>query len=83
MPGARDNVISASFRTHGSVSPSDSTELRFDGLYIGGSGDVAIRDAAGNAVTYVGIPAGTFMPVAGDRVMESGTDATSIVWGLF
>ncbi len=65
------------------VTKSDSTEVAFFGLYIGGTGDVAVKTLAdgssGTAITFVAVPAGTIIPLAVCRVMSAGTSATSIV----
>ena len=59
------------------VTKSDSTVIRFDALWVGGAGDVVIRSPRGTTVTFTGVPAGTLLPVSGDRVMAA-TTATSI-----
>lgn len=62
------------------VTPSDATVINYRGLYIGVAGNVAIMPANSNvAVTFVGVPAGTVLPVAGVRVMATNTTASSIV----
>jgi hypothetical protein len=63
------------------VTASDVTT--FDpptrGLYVGGAGDVAVRMHLGqNNVTFVGVPAGTLLPINVDRVLAAST-ATGIV----
>ena len=63
------------------VTPSDSTDLTTfaRALYIGGAGDVKIDTVAGETVTFVGITAGSILPVRAARVYATGTSATSIV----
>jgi hypothetical protein len=79
--GARDQSTSAA--GYGvAVTASDATT--FDpptrGLYVGGAGDVAVRMFLGQAnVTFVGVPAGTLLPICVDRVLSTGTTATSVV----
>lgn len=48
-------------------------------LYVGGAGDVAVVLKSGTAVTFVGVPAGTILPVECKRVNSTSTTATSIV----
>lgn len=73
--------VAASATSSGTVTKSDSTALQFRAVYVGGAGDVAIKHTeAGDAVTYVGVPAGTILPVSGVRVMSTGTTATDMVW---
>lgn len=61
------------------VTPSDATVVNFVGLYVGGTGDVAIKGRGGVAVTLAAVPAGTFIPVNVNRVMATNTTATLIV----
>lgn len=48
-------------------------------LYIGGTGNVSVQTIGGNSATFVGVPAGTTLPVQVIRVNSTGTTATSIV----
>ena len=49
-------------------------------LYIGGAGDVAvIPSGQAGSVVFAGLTAGTFLPVAVDELVASGTTATSIL----
>ena len=48
-------------------------------LYVGGAGDLTVDTVGGDAVTFVAVPAGSFIPVQVKRVYASGTSATSIV----
>ena len=63
------------------ITPSDTTILSgVRGLYIGtGGGAVAVTMRSGQVVTFPAVPAGTFMPIRVTKVMETNTDATSIV----
>lgn len=63
------------------VTPSDATSLpgRCLGIYVGGTGDVALVGEDDVAVTFVGVPAGTVLPCGAKRVNATGTTATSIV----
>lgn len=63
-----------------SVTKSDSTEVKFRALYIGGAGDVAVKMFGDSgAVTFKAVPVGTILPVAVKRVMSTNTDATLII----
>ncbi len=73
-----------------SVTPSDTVDIPSvssqDGrgnngcvLYVGSSGDLKIKTAGGDVVTFTGIPAGTFLPVQVLRVYSTGTSAGSII----
>ena len=48
-------------------------------LYVGGAGDLKVKTASGDEVTFVGILAGSFVPVQVIRVFATGTTATNIV----
>lgn len=63
------------------VTPSDSTDLTYlsRALWIGVAGNVAVTMASGDAVTFVGVAAGTLLPVRVSRVKSTGTTATSLV----
>ncbi len=61
------------------VTPGDATEVGFMGLYVGGTGSVAVKDALGNTTTFVAVPAGTSIPLNIVRVLSTGTTATNLV----
>lgn len=63
------------------VTPSDSTDLAAPAraLYVGGSGNVKINDSGNGAVTFVGVAAGSILPVMARRVYATGTTATNII----
>lgn len=63
------------------VVPSDVTDLsrECEGIYIGGAGDVAVVLPGGTAITFVGAPAGTILPVRAIRINATNTSATSMV----
>ena len=53
----------------------------FKALYVGSAGDVLITNFSGNTALFVGVLAGTILPILGIRVgtTASGTTANSIV----
>jgi hypothetical protein len=65
------------------VTPSDSNSWgAVRGLYIGGAGNVAVKtflQQGDPAVVFMGVPAGTLIPINGYIVMATGTTATSIL----
>ena len=68
-----------------SITPDDNADLALlpRGLWVGGAGDISvilIDDTA--AVTFVGILAGSLLPIRAQRVRSTGTTATNIV-GIF
>lgn len=72
-------AVTPSDTEDGPFTPSTPTQNLFAALYIGGTGDVSVVEQNGTVTTFVGVPAGTVLPVAGRRVNFTGTDATSIV----
>ena len=73
--------VYASGMNYGAVTASDSTELDFQAVFVGGAGNVAIAsDVTGAAVTFTGVAAGTILPIKGKRIMSTNTTATSMVW---
>lgn len=61
------------------VTTSDSVEQNFSGLYIGVTGDVAVKGLGGVSAVFKGVPAGTILPIVVKRVMATGTTATNIL----
>lgn len=62
------------------VTASDTTNIGIArGIYVGGAGNLAVTTSAGNNVTFVGVAAGTIVPIQCVRVLSTGTTATSIV----
>ena len=63
------------------VTPSDTVNLQGTtrGLYIGSDGNVVCINESGNAVTFVGLIAGTILPVQTTRVNATNTTSTNIV----
>jgi len=70
------------------VVPSNTVDIPYVGdalsvwpcvLYSGTGGDIRVMTAGGDDVTFVGVPAGTFMPVQVTRVFATGTAATDIM----
>lgn len=77
--GARDETISASHAA--AVTPSDAAvfDSSTRGLYVGGAGDVAVTMESGAVATFVGVVAGSVLPIRCSKVMSTDTTATSIV----
>lgn len=63
------------------VTKSDATVFPVGtaGLYIGGAGNVAVTMASGDAVTFLGVLAGTVLPIECVQVLATDTTATNIV----
>ena len=64
---------------YAAVAPSDTTEVNCRALYVGGAGNVVLQmPGKSETVSFLSVPAGTFMPVSARRVMAA-TTATNIV----
>ena len=65
------------------ITPDDDTDLAVTirALYVGGAGDVTAVTAGGETTAFVGLAAGTILPVRLVRVLEAST-ATDLV-GLY
>lgn len=65
------------------VTPHDENPLpgglARGGLWVGGAGDVTLIDAGGNTLTIAAVAAGSKIPIQTLQVLDTGTDATSIV----
>lgn len=64
------------------VTKSDATvyDPPLNGLWIGGTGNVAVKPAGqDDAVSFLAVPAGNFLPVVVSMVLSTGTSATGIV----
>jgi hypothetical protein len=66
------------------VSPSDTTDLTDVArlLYVGGTGNLVLLlagDGEGSEVTLTAVPAGAFIPLQVQRVLNTGTTASDIV----
>lgn len=69
---------------HYDITPDDTTNFTtaFRAVYIGVGGNVVVVSLDGTAVTYVGVPSGSILPVRGIRINSTLTTATSLV-GLY
>lgn len=64
-----------------SVTPSDSTALTFNALYVGGTGDVVVVTTGGDTITFKNVPVGQWLPIEGNRVKAATTATLTIaVW---
>lgn len=63
------------------VAPSDSANLTFiaRALYIGVAGDVKLKTLGGTTLNFVGLQAGSILPVMTLQVFNTSTTATNIV----
>lgn len=78
----------ASAEKFAALTASDTTKFTWEGdvvrtkaLFVGGAGDLAVKDHAGNTVTFQNIPAGSVLPISTDMLLAA-TTATNVI-GLF
>lgn len=75
------NTSLSSATTATAVTPSDSDQLTppSRAVYVGGAGDLAVQMAGGGTATFVGVAAGATLPLCVDKVLATGTTATSVL----
>lgn len=68
------------------ITPNDSEDLTEvepykipRGIYVGGDGNIRLRFGDATNVDFVGVKAGSVLPVRPTRVMDTGTTATNLV----
>ncbi|ADE12142.1 spike base protein, RCAP_Rcc01079 family [Sideroxydans lithotrophicus] len=61
------------------VTTSDTAAVAYDGLWVGGAGNVKVDMANGQTgVTFTAVPAGTLLKIAVTKVYATGTTATNM-----
>lgn len=60
------------------VTPNDTDEFSPSIIYVGGAGNVTVRDTCGNPVVFTAVPAGTVLPVLCSGVNATGLTASNI-----
>jgi hypothetical protein len=67
------------------ITPADGTTTQSGGpwsaLYIGGAGNVAIRNMEGDSITLTALQVGAWHAINFKRVLSTGTTATAILGG--
>ena len=62
------------------VTPSDSGAISDTfGIYVGGPGNLKVDMVDGGTVTFVGVVAGTILPIQVRRVYATGTTASNLI----
>lgn len=72
-------ALPATFVNAAAVTTHDTNANEFKALYVGGTGNVAVRTVGGQDVTFNGVPAGATLFVEVRLVKATGTTATNIV----
>lgn len=71
-------TISASVQSAVQITPSDTTVVSMDALWVGTGGDVSV-DFGDGEVIFKNVPNGTFLEIAGCIVRTTNTTAGSFV----
>lgn len=61
------------------ISPADNASIRATALYVGGAGDLHVLMEDESEVTFIGVPAGSILPIRVLRVFSTSTSATDII----
>ena len=63
------------------ITRHDTTvQPKFAAIYVGVGGDVKVKDAAGNTVTFKNVPSGGILPLANvELIYLTDTSATDLV----
>jgi hypothetical protein len=61
------------------ITPHDTNENRFAGIYVGTTGNVKVTTIDGDAVTFSSVPAGKDLAVRVKLVWSTGTTASNLV----
>ena len=65
------------------ITPSDSVNLTLPalGIYVGGTGDIALLTLHDEVLSFKSVQAGTVLPWAAKRINATGTTATFLIGG--
>lgn len=61
------------------VTPSDTTQISFRAIYVGGAGNLSVVAESGVVVTFIAPPVGSIIPIRGIKVNATLTTATNLV----
>lgn len=69
------NIFAATGKSYAIYRPETQGAV----LYVGGDGNLSVTTASGTSAVFVGLAAGTFLPVNVVKVNATGTTATNII----
>jgi hypothetical protein len=61
------------------VTPHDTTANKFESIYTGSGGAIAVKTQDGTTLTFASTAAGTVLPIKTTLVLSTNTTATGIV----
>lgn len=73
------NSVYTGYSTAKSITPSDTVPNNFKAIYVGGAGNVTLKDVGGNSALFTAPPVGSIIPVETTFVMATGTTATLLI----
>lgn len=79
-PWSASNISSPAY-IYKAITPSDSVNVvgLFKSIYVGGAGNAAVVAMDDTVVTFVGLVAGSIIPIIGKRINSTNTTATFLV----
>lgn len=77
MPAPTDSMDDNIF----TITPSDTVKLRvpINAIWVGGAGDLVVKNIQGETVDFGTVPAGTLLPLPGISFVMAATTATDLV----
>jgi hypothetical protein len=81
LPVTATRRIATAYCSAAAITPTDNTQIGpYEALYVGAAGNVALCPLGQtNVVTFVGVAAGTVLPIACQGVNATNTTASNIV----
>ena len=62
------------------ITPSDTTELGYRGIYVGSAGNINVLPFSGSIpVLFKNVLAGTILPIQVKKVLATNTTATDLI----
>lgn len=61
------------------ITTSDTVLQAYEGIYVGGAGNLTVIMESGQSVLFTAPPVGTLLPIRVKQVMATGTTATALV----
>lgn len=76
-------TLPGNYSSFAAVTKSDTTQVNCKAIYVGGAGDVAVKQGTpgATAVVFTAPPVGSILPISLDQgfIMSTGTSATLLV----
>jgi hypothetical protein len=66
-------------RDAASITPSDTVRIVAGAVYVGVAGNVRVLTSANTDITFIGVTAGSILPVKVVQVFSTSTTATNLI----